>query len=740
MSKHRNYENFSNTCQYRVFTDIEDDKVKDIGVVDPEGNEVVNGYAYYTIYDTFIKLTSSDSTRSGIVFENNGKKLFEFSETKIFAKRGTKFLYIFLKADELKTWFSITIDETLINLHCDHIDIPHSIITNEYLMIRKNKKCGLFDLNSQSVVVEPIYDDISKDVMYNRYILDNCSKLSFFDIESNVIIDTKYSKYYRVETNSFCDNEHLKNTNFVSVEVDGKVGIINGITFDEVIPCLYDKIEYTRLGDHEYFILSFNKKYKLYSLNDQKLYDYEYDLLKVALDMKDYILVKNNEKYGLINYSGELIIPILYDNIELLRGDKYVMVKGNEKYGIVSIKNEPIIPIYYSKISDIGYGKVIANNEEKKIIFNLHGEKLMECDNITKLYESIYSVKVDGKYGTISTATMDAVEVLIEPKYNMIKNVIRSFNNDSYVTISIDGKTRWGIISDGKERVEPKYDKILASEDCRYIVNIGTKWGVLGDDYEERIPIKHPQIVDTVTLNNYEVAIVVSQLSLQGVILTDKQYKEVEDVIVPIKYNKCILIDDINRDIFAVQSITKKWGFINIDKKKIACHYFDFKLIENCICVSSANDKWGVIDNNLDIILPVNYDDVVELCDHDYRCYGIAVKKNKKYGIFNLNGEMKLPIEYDEICDYDDYISIVKNGKYGLLDTNLNMVVKPDKFDHLKPIGKGRVITKLNGLKGMLLDGEEICEPKYYDISNNGSGFDVTTYGEYKTINNINEL
>lgn len=62
---------------------------------------------------------------------------------------------------------------------------------------------------------------------------------------------------------------------------------------------------------------------------------------------QDLQILKKHNKYGLMNSSGELIIPFIYDEIQTSDISRYFIFKENGKYGLVTHKGEVVTkPIY----------------------------------------------------------------------------------------------------------------------------------------------------------------------------------------------------------------------------------------------------------------------------------------------------------------------------------------------------------------------------------------------------------
>lgn len=87
-------------------------------------------------------------------------------------------------------------------------------------------------------------------------------------------------------------------------------------------------------------------------------------------DIKEYrnlLAVKQNDKWGIMNFSGQIFVPCKYDTIQQMHNGHFIVTLNN-KLGIIGIKDQIIIPIQYDKIEDSYTG-----NEVYAILNNKYG-------------------------------------------------------------------------------------------------------------------------------------------------------------------------------------------------------------------------------------------------------------------------------------------------------------------------------------------------------------------------------
>lgn len=116
-------------------------------------------------------------------------------------------------------------------------------------------------------------------------------------------------------------------------------------------------------------------------------------------------------------------------------------------------------------------------------------------------------------------------------------------------------------------------------------------------------------------------------------------------------------------------------------------------------------------------------------------CTLISVRKNGKCGLIDSNNNIKLPFEYDDLfCNCKNGILVLrKNGKFGgLYRYNLNSVAFDFKYDYLGCIYNMTFNALFNGYYGLLKPGDiQLTGFKY-------RGFLIHDGGRYTRFDRIN--
>ena len=147
------------------------------------------------------------------------------------------------------------------------------------------------------------------------------------------------------------------------------------------------------------------------------------------------------------------------------------------------------------------------------------------------------------------------------------------------------------------------------------------------------------------------------------------------------------------------------------------------------------NGKWGVIDNNGNVIIDLNYDEMVVVPDKTTDLFIVTYDVDYNTGsyktkVIDKNGKEKLSnfsnvqaIEnYDnnEVWYESDVLKYQKDGKFGLINFSGKEIV-PNNYDKIYAIQgiQKSIIVEKDGLVGLVSNtlGEVIIEPEYAEIT-----------------------
>lgn len=499
---------------------------------------------------------------------------------------------------------------------------------NNYLIVKKNNKYGVYNPHRMEYFTEPIYDSISGfgnaylngkaiNLLYNEPIVENSERNKSVKItivngkfgakrfDGKIILEPKY--------------DEIKSINYPSVllyRIKDKWGFTN-FTNQNIEKPKFDFImvheSYYGIATIEAYLnkekLIYNSKGKLVKESDlQKANEYAEAYAQNREPQEDaklpYLLIfKQNDKAGLKDANGNIIVPAKYKSIARLTDDLY-QFSENSFYGMLNKDGKEILPAKYKEIS------VINSENPKKIIavFNKEG-----CNGLfNSKGENIYPFTVD--------------------KANQIITIKKG---NTFI------------------------DYLIITEHTRPIGFDGTPI----DDYKDSLlkienDVMTPLLkkFDGITIGNNNILRYRKNQGFFGLFNCNNE-KKTE----PIFYNYDYRESGIRNGMVAID-VNKKWVFLDAEFNMLP---IDFPIVsyKNNYLVYQNKDKQGLMNEKLEkakfeypritqlYTEPVYY--VTKKEDRDwafslFKFYTDA--KSTKYGIIDFNGKVYIePNVYDEI-------------------------------------------------------------------------------------------
>ncbi len=396
---------------------------------------------------------------------------------------------------------------------------------------------------------------------------------------------------------------------------------------------------------------SFTGSRYAFDLNQWKFHGY-YLVHTVRPNHEGSIHSHTGKKSGIIDSMGNLVFPIIYDFID--EAGENFLVKKDNLFGIISKESNIILPFVYDEVNLQNEG-VILFSAKKKI----------HC-----VYENAYNkiTQID-HFDWVDDLGMDD---------------LRRSKKDGLVRYGKNGKIGF-INKQFIPVVAPIYDYVrVGFYDDLMRVNRNRKWGYINRKGIEVIPCRFDDAID---FNEGKAAVV-----LQG-------------------EKKCIN---------TLGAITEECRF-DYQGWKTAESRGNTSYIKNRQIVQREQME-GLLDEQGRFILPIIYNDITglegfhpEISRWDQRVYKVRI--DKKLGLIDKDGIEILPIEYDQIQGFNGESRILlleKNGRYGLLDSNLNWLAAC-KYESLDPyMWSGKIWYREGELWGVMnLDQSTFIKPRY---------------------------
>ncbi len=468
--------------------------------------------------------------------------------------------------------------------------------------------------------------------------------------------------------------------------------------------------------------------------------------------------VQKADKVGVINKQGQIIIPIIYNEIGDINAD-IISAKKGDKWGFINKQGQTLIDFQYQRAEEFVDGlaevykadnilRYINTQGTDVIVGDVIGESsLQQACKIDKKNHFVSVKKANGFYGLFNTQGQQ----LIDYKYGGCID----FQEElalvrKYTGLGGDGKFKGKMLSGEKDKckfINKQGQEIIALNDILKNVpshfssdgkcvnsenfnnGLAKMWGKDGYGYinkqgETVIELKYKDIgdfptgKDTVTyvLENGKYGFI----NKQGQMVIKPQFDNVS------KYAK-------NSNSFMVVK-DGKYGFVNKQGDIFIQPQYQATDIENCkpmkcelhsklsdtLSVVRKNNKVGVIDKLGKVIIPIKYDGISdEVTDKE-----IAVKKDGKWGFINKQNTIIIPLQYDDARNFNNGLSAVKqDGKWGFINQQGKMVIKP-QYNKAENFNNGVSAVKQSGKWGFInQQGKMVIKPQYdkvYRVFDNG--------------------
>lgn len=280
-----------------------------------------------------------------------------------------------------------------------------------YYTAYQNGKFGVINDEGETVI-EPIYNDIvsipnnSKAIFICTYDVndtDGTYKTKAIN-EKNEEILTGYDKIEAIDNYDSKQNIWYED-NILRVSKNGKYGLID-FEGKEVLACDYDEITALK-GVKSNIVVKKAGNVGLVNEKGQTIVPVQYkDIIALKEGYKnEYIIINENNQYGVISTSGAVLIEPKYEEAKYLKSSNMFAVKEAGVWKLVNTENgNIIIDGGYDDIIEARPDNIVVVKEGKYGVINANKE-----EKITPQYEELkyafsiyYIAKKDGKYGIIN--------------------------------------------------------------------------------------------------------------------------------------------------------------------------------------------------------------------------------------------------------------------------------------------------------------------------------------------------
>ena len=436
---------------------------------------------------------------------------------------------------------------------------------------------------------------------------------------------------------------------------------------------------------------------------------------------QEYSRFSGKNSWGFLNQNRDTIIPLgIYKFLNPIDEEKMIFAQlKNGKYGFINIHQDTLISFKYDDMGVFGQGQLApASLNGKYGYLNRKGEVEIpfRYENESYFYNSGLAIASrNGMYGFINMEGKEIIPIVFEKADQSM--------NDSLVLALKNSK--WAFYSnDGTRETDFKYDEVINTYikvDNRTkssffgnglaLVKKDKQWAYLNTDLEEVVPFGTYDVAEPFQNN-------------LGIVAKNNKYGIIDkfgNVIVPLKYD---LIEHPKKysnraEVFVVK---KNNSLQFLDKTAKPITEFNIKSYRwekgNMFIIENNENLFGAITNGGVYTIPSIYEEIQSFTDSV-----TGAKKNGKYGLIDIDNNVVYPFISNNILPerFSDYFTVEKDGKFGLVDKKGQTVLpfKYDSIDRCFYSENPRFIVEQSGLYGVIDLNQNIIIPiKYDDISN----------------------
>ena len=499
---------------------------------------------------------------------------------------------------------------------------------------------------------------------------------------------------------------------FAMYSKDGKVGVIDK-TGKLLIEPKYLDVFIPNPSKDVFVCYENSEKFKFLNSKGEELYkDYEdvtaLQTSDLNLDFEKTLLrFKKDEKYGLIDYNGNVIVSANYDEITSLKNRPgEILVKKKDKYGVLDSNGQIKIELQYDSIAGDEY--------------------FTEKDGYRK---AGYIVGEKGSNGFLYGYLNNLGKEILDIKYESISRVLKYDEDNIYLIVMENGKK--GVYKNSKQIIDLIYQNINYADISQiFVVKRNSNYGIFSKSGKEIIPVRYKGYSLAGDYISVEDGNGEKELyDVNGNRVSRLDYKSVQAAGNSGNYiainnegfysiitgeetisNNYTYVSYAFDNYFIFKNQQGFYGLLDVyDGIKLEQNQYTFMLkIEekNAIQAVTGDGVCDIYSKNIEKVLSIK-DAVVENINEKYT----SVHSNLECYYINENGQV---VQNTEVYPENKIFAFQENGKWGYKDSSGRVIVEPiyDFATDTDEYGFSGII--LNGKWGVVdSEGKIIKEPQF---------------------------
>ena len=160
-------------------------------------------------------------------------------------------------------------------------------------------------------------------------------------------------------------------------------------------------------------------------------------------------IIQQNNLYGCANAEGGVILPCIWEKVEILKNKLFIKVYRNKKYGLWDISGKEILGCVYDSVHNFKNGVTISQKRGVAILYTT--QNLYSYQSIGRFKNGFMWVQRYGKYGFLNSRFHLRIPCIYDEVFH--------FHTNGFARAKLNGK--WGLIDAQGQVVLPfQYDFI----------------------------------------------------------------------------------------------------------------------------------------------------------------------------------------------------------------------------------------------------------------------------------------
>lgn len=360
-----------------------------------------------------------------------------------------------------------------------------------------------------------------------------------------------------------------------------------------------------------------------------------------TLPAQNFYPVKINQKWGLMDVNGQLVVSPQYEVIGTPKKFGYTLMQQAGKIGMLDKKGQLLLPAQYEeiKVLDTNFLAVIFNQEQQ--VITATGQIILrgnQYERLTVLNHELLVFEENGLFGCVN----DAGTIIASPEYEAI-----TLFKDQFLKVKKGAK--YGLLDWTGNQLLPTIADAFDPLDNGLIFYLkGVLWGAIDSKGNKLI---QPDYSAYTLLNQFLIKL--ERFGENGL------FNIPQKRIIAAKSNKDFLHFS---DKYVLTRLGEYCGLIDYQAKEILPNqYQEIQSFSPAAFRIRNGWKWGLVHKNGLQLLDYQYDFIAPV-----RKGKALVKKGAFFGLIDADGQVIIPAEYTRITISGENIKAFKGEKWTL--------------------------------------------------------------------------